>query len=318
MAIDLAGLLGTGGQIASAYLPYELSGDQIDYLKQMGTDLSGQATALGETAAQAAEFRPFTVTTGTGATQVGAGGQLTQQLAETPEAIQQGLLSQALGQVGAATPTAQELFTQLQQTRQPEIERQRIALENRLAAQGRLGTQTGLFGGTPEAFALEKAIQEQQSQDFLTAMQQAPALAGMNIQNIQGLLGAAYTPETQALSALTPAVNLANIAQSAGLGQSEALYKGGIAGLESQAAAGTAAASLEGQRVRALADALSGFFGAEAMKADETSPYDRLLSALGLGGSNESAAAMADAYGFLSAEEQAAGNSVTDGLQYFD
>lgn len=288
MAIDLAGLLGTGGQIASAYLPYELSGDQIDYLKQLGTDLSGQATALGETAAQAAEFKPFTVTTGTGTTQIGAGGQLTQQLAETPQAIQQGLLSQALGQVGAATPSAQQLFTQLQETRQPEIERQRIALENRLAAQGRLGTQTGLFGGTPEAFALEKAIQEQQSQDFLTAMQQAPALAGLNIQNIQGLLGAAYTPETQALSALTPAVNLANIAQSAGLGQSEALYKGGIAGLESQAAAGTAAASLEGQRVRALADALSGFFGAEAMKADETSPYERLLSALGIGGGSGS------------------------------
>lgn len=296
MAIDLAGLLGTGGQIASAYLPYELSGEQIDYLKGLGTELSGQATALGETAAQAAEFKPFTVTTGTGTTQIGAGGELTQQLAETPEQIQQGLLSQALGQVGATTPTAQQLFSQMQEMRQPEVERQRIALENRLAAQGRLGTRTGLFGGTPEAFALEKAIQEQQSADLLASLTQAPALASQNIQNIQGLLGAAYTPETQAISALTPAVNLANIAQSAGLGESEALYKGGIAGLESQAAAGTAAASLEGQRVRALADALSGFFGAEAMKADQTSPYERLLSALGIGDSSSAVQTVTDLY----------------------
>jgi hypothetical protein len=283
MAIDYAGLLGSAGQVGAAILPYELSGDQIDYLKELGTSLSGQATQLGQTAAQAAEFKPFTVTTGTGSTQVGAGGELTQTLAETPQAIQEGLLSQALGQVGAATPTAQDLFTQMQQARQPEIERQRIALENRLAAQGRLGTQTGLFGGTPEAFALEKAIQEQQSADFLSALTTAPTLAGQNIQNVQGLLGAAYTPQTQSLAALTPAVNLANIAQSAGLGQSEALYKGGIAGLESQAAAGTAAAGLEGQRVRALADALSGFFGAEAA-AGQTSPYTALLDALGLSG----------------------------------
>jgi hypothetical protein len=83
---------------------------------------------------------------------------------------------------------------------------------------------------------------------------------------------------------LTPAVNLANIAQSAGLGQSEALYKGGIAGLEAQTGAGTAAAALEGQRVRGLADALAAYFGAEAASG-QASPYQALLDALGIGGS---------------------------------
>lgn len=318
MAIDYAGLLGTAGQAASAILPYTMSQEQIDYLKSTGADLASQATALGQTAAEEARFTPFTVTTGTGTTQIGPGGALTQQLAETPAAIQAGLMSQALGAIPQTQVSPDQLFAQLAEMRRPEEERRRLELESRLAAQGRLGTQTSMFGGTPEALALEKAIQEQQAADALTSLTQAGALTGQNIQNLQGMLGAAYTPQTQALAALTPAAQFANIAQSAGLGASEALYKGGIAGLESQAAASTAAAALEGQRVRALADALSGFFGAEAQSAAD-SPYQRLLDALGLGGgSNQSASAMADALGFLSAEEQAAGNSVNDVLQYFD
>ena len=280
----LADLIGAGGQLASAVLPYELSGDQIDYLKSLGTDLSGQATQLGQTALQAAEFTPFTVTTGTGTTQVGAGGALTQQLAETPEAIQTGMLTQALQAVPTTQVTPESLLEQLRTLRAPETERQRLTLENRLRMQGRLGTQSGMFGGaTPELMAFEESLRQQESADILTALTQAGALTGQNIQNITGMLGAAYTPETQALAAMSPAINLANIAQSSKLGQSEALYKGGIAGLETQAAAGTAAASLEGQRVRALADALSGYFGAEAMSG-QTSPYQQLLDALNIGG----------------------------------
>jgi hypothetical protein len=256
----LTGLLGGAGQLATAYLPYEASQGIIDYLQQQGTSLGQQARTIGQEAAQAAEFQPFAVTTGTGTTQVGPGGAVTQQLAQTPEAIQQGLLSQALGQVGAATPTAQDLFSQMQSIRQPSIEREQQALENRLFAQGRGGVQTAAYGGTPEQLAMQKAIQEQQSADLLTAMQQAPGLAGQNIQNIQGLLGAAYAPESALTAALQPAVNLSNIAQGAQQGMSEALYKGGIAGLETQAAADTAVAGLEQARVASLADALSGLF----------------------------------------------------------
>lgn len=297
MAIDYAGLLGTAGQAASAILPYTLSGDQIDYLKSTGADLASQAEAIGTRSAEEARFTPFTVTTGTGTTQIGPGGALTQQLAETPAAIQSGLMSQALQAVPQTQVSPQELFAQLTEMRRPEEERRRLALEGRLAAQGRLGTQTSMFGGTPEALALEKAIQEQQATDAITALTQAGTLTGQNIQNLSGLLSAAYTPETQALTALTPAAQFANIAQSAGLGASEALYKGGIAGLESQAAASTAAATLEGQRVRALADALSGFFGAEATK-ETTSPYQQLLDALGLGGDSDSTVnAVAEVFG---------------------
>lgn len=277
---QLGGLLSGAGSLGAAYLPYEAGQGIIDYLKQQGTTLQQQATGIGQQAATATEFQPFTVTTGTGTTQIGAGGGVTQQLGAVPQAIQTGLLEQAQQQIGAATPTAQDLFAQMQAARQPGQERAQLELENRLAAQGRLGTQTAAYGGTPEALALQKAIQEQQSADLLSAMTTAPTLAGQNIQNIQGLLQAGYTPETQALAALTPSVNLANIAQSARQGASEALYKGGIAGLEAQAAAGTGVAGLEAQRVRSLADALSGLFAGGTKFNTETGQFESTPSEL--------------------------------------
>lgn len=284
--MDLTGLLGGLGSAASAVLPYQLSGDAVNELRSMSSTLGARAPEIGQMAAQAAEFTPFTVTTGTGTTQVGPGGSLTQTLGEVPQQIQSGLLSQAQQAVGTTQISPQELYSQLQAMRAPGIERQRLGIENRLAAQGRLGTQSGMFGmSSPELAALEESLRQQETQDLLTSLTQAGALTGQNIQNLQGLLSAGYTPQTQALNALTPALQAANIAQSAGLGQSEALYRGGIAGLEAEAAGATGVANLEGQRVRALGDALSAFFGAEA-QAGQTSPYAALLDALGLGSSS--------------------------------
>lgn len=290
MAIDWGAVLGGAGQAASAILPYQLSEGAIEDLRGMARDLGARAPAIGQQAASAAEFTPFTVTTGTGTTQIGPGGALTQTLGEVPQAIQSGLLSQAETAMGTTQVTPEQLYSQLQTLRAPSIERQRLDLENRLFAQGRLGTQSGMFGGsTPELLALEESLRQQEAQDLLTSLTQAGALTGQNIQNVQGLLGAAYTPQTQALASLTPALQAANIAQSAGLGQSEALYRGGIAGLEAETAGITGASNLEGQRVRALGDALASFFGASA-QAGQESPYSALLEALGLSGGSRGVA----------------------------
>jgi hypothetical protein len=84
------------------------------------------------------------------------------------------------------------------------------------------------------------------------------------------------------LQALQAATNLANVAQSARLGESESIYRGGIAGLEAQAAADAAVAGLESARVRALADALGSFFGATATTSASgvTSPFESLAESL--------------------------------------
>ena len=274
----LRNLLDIGGQFGAAYAPYEVSAGVMEDLQRMGETFVPAAEALGERAAERAAFTPFAVRTATGGTtQVGAGGDITQQLGAQPQAISAGLLGQAQQMAGAAPTTAQSLFQQMQTAQAPEIARQRLALEQRLQAQGRGGVQTAAYGGTPEQLAMEKAIQEQQSQNLLTAMQQAPALQGQSLANIQAALTGAYTPQQQELAALTPAAQLANIAQAAGLGEAESLYKSGMAGLQTQAELQSAIGALEAQRGRSLSQALSGLFAAEA---GQTSPWEDLLREL--------------------------------------
>ena len=102
-----------------------------------------------------------------------ATGQQAGSLGGMTGAIQQ----QAMGMLGQATPTAQGVYEQIRAMQTPEEERQRMALENRLAAQGRLGVTTSAFGGTPEQLALEKAQAEARNMASLQAMQTADQLA---------------------------------------------------------------------------------------------------------------------------------------------
>lgn len=259
----VAGLEGTG-QLASAILPYTESGQQIDYLKDLTGELSTQASQLGQQAAQASAFTPFTVKTATGAqADVGAGGGFTQNLSNVEQALQRGMFGQAQGLVGEGTASAADIFSQLQAAQAGEAERARLGLEQRLAAQGRLGVGTAMYGGTPEQLALEKALQERTAANWLQAQQLAPTIAGQQLSNVGTALQNAYVPQSQNLAALQIASPFSQIAQAGRQGQSEALYKSGITGLETQAAGAGAVAGLEGQRVRALADSLSGLFQSE-------------------------------------------------------
>ena len=263
--MSLAGLLSGAGQIGAAALPYTLSQSEIENLRSLGTSLGTQAGTVAQQAAQAAQFQPFSIRTATGAgttIAAGEGGlpQLQYSLSPEEQAIQQGLLGQVQTMAGATPTTAEDLYGQIRGLQTPEEQRQRLELENRLASQGRLGVQTSMYGGTPEQLAFEKAIQEAQNQASLQAIQGAPQLQQANIQNLTGLLGAAYAPQQQAMAGLMPGIDISRIAQAARQGESEALFRGGIAGLEAQAAAGTAAANVEAARTQALANALSGMF----------------------------------------------------------
>ena len=78
---------------------------------------------------------------------------------------------------GSTTGMADQLFQQQQAMRSPVQQRQQLELENRLRAQGRLGTSTAAYGGTPEQLAMAKAVQEQQSADAFNSMSQAEQMA---------------------------------------------------------------------------------------------------------------------------------------------
>ena len=280
----LADLITGGGMIASAALPYLASEEEIGQLRQYAGDVPALAQQISREAAGQAAFQPFSVRMATGGgttitTDESGLPSLQYQLSPEEQALQSGLLGQVGTMAGATPVTAESLYGQIRAMQTPEEQRQQLALENRLASQGRLGVQTAAYGGTPEQLALAKAQQEAQNQAAFQAAQLAPALQQSQIQNITGMLGAAYLPQQQALAGLTPAIDISRIAQLARQGQAEALYKGGIAGLEAQAAGATAAANVEAARTQALANALSGMF-AKPNYEGGTSPAADIISAL--------------------------------------
>jgi hypothetical protein len=85
-----------------------------------------------------------------------------------------------------------DVYERIRATQRPEEERQRLALEERMAQQGRLGVRTAMFGGAPEQFALAQAQEEAQNRASLAAIQQAQAerqQAVSEAQTFGGLFG---------------------------------------------------------------------------------------------------------------------------------
>jgi hypothetical protein len=176
-----------------------------------------------------------------------------------------GIQQQALGGVGgfltgAMAPMAQreaDVYERIRATQRPEEQRAQLALEERLAAQGRTGLRTAQFGGSPEQLALAQAQEEAKARASLGALEQAQAeqlqqaklaesmfgLGGRaaalpqglqlgQLQNIGLAQAAQYLPEQQLLASLTPAISLADIA---GTGQRQGagyLAQAGTTGLE--------------------------------------------------------------------------------------
>jgi len=202
------------------------------------------------------EFQPYTVTSATGGqfgmTRDPDTDQMTYQLATSPE--EQALQEQALKDASmffgqAAIPVdqrEQEVYQRMLKTMTPEQERQRLALEQRLAAQGRLGTQTSMYGKTPDEFMFEKAQMEAQNQAMLNAMQFAGQEQQRQAQLGTGMLAAGYVPQAQLLGALQPGMTAAEqrrqaISQQAGTyGQTYA------SGLEALLQAGLGQANIAG------------------------------------------------------------------------
>jgi hypothetical protein len=178
------------------------------------------AEQMGQRAADTAQFKPYTVTTGLGRAATTPQGGYTLELSPQQQALQAQLMGQAqnlFGQVGQ-DPAAQQaaLYEQIRAAQLPEEERQRLAMQENLFASGRGGLQTAQYGGSPEQFAYEKARQEAMAKASLAARQQAMAEQQQALQGATGLLSAGYSPQQQALNALVAGTDIANLAGTAG------------------------------------------------------------------------------------------------------
>ena len=201
-----------------------------------------------------------------------------------------GITRQALGGVGgfltgATAPMAQreaDVYERIRATQRPEEQRAQLALEERLAAQGRTGLRTAQFGGSPEQFALAQAQEEAKARASLGAIQQAQAeqlqqmglaeslfglggrAAGLpqalqagQLGNIGTAMGLQYMPEQQLLGTLTPAISIADLARTGQQLGAQTMAEAGISGLED---------ILQAETVRSqnLRDLYSTILGAQA------------------------------------------------------
>jgi len=217
------------------------------------------------------EFQPYTVTTATGGrfgmTQDPTTGEMQYGIQMSPE--EQEFQRRRFEQSGmffdqAAMPVAereQQVFDRMMTAMSPSQERERLALEQRLAAQGRLGTQTAAFGGTPEALTLAKAQEEARNQAILQAMEFAGTEQMRQSQLGTGMLGASYVPQAQLLSAITPGMTAAEQRRAALSEQAKSYGETYAAGLNALLSAGLGQANIAGGFGSSLAEgALGGLF----------------------------------------------------------
>ena len=217
------------------------------------------------------EFQPYTVTSATGGQfgmmQDPATGQMTYQLAASHEeqALQQQALTDASMFFGqAAAPIAQreqDVYNRMRSVMSPEEERQRLALEQRMAAQGRTGVRTAQFGGTPEQLALAKAQEEARNSAMLNAMQFAGQEQQRQAQLGTGMLAAGYVPQAQLLSALQPGMSASERQRQAMSEQAKSYGQTYTTGLEALLQSGLGQANLAGGFGSSIASsALGGLF----------------------------------------------------------
>ena len=185
---------------------------------EAGVKSAQEAADLGTTAAGMAKFQPYTVTTGMGATiSPTSTGGFSVNLSEDEKAMQNALLSEAstLFNTLATDPTTatNELYESLRATQRPEEERQRLALEERMLSQGRLGLQSAAYGGaSPELLAQAKAQEEAKALASLSA-RQAVNKERMDAFTLgSGLLQQAYVPQAKAFDALGMGIESAKLA----------------------------------------------------------------------------------------------------------
>ena len=174
---------------------------------ELGEQSAEKLYGLGKDVAGRAEFKPFTVTTGLGGATTTPEGGYSLQMSPEQQALQNQLLgqSQALfGQVGVDPSTAQaDLYEQIRATQRPEEQRQRLALEERMLSQGRMGLSSDAYGGaTPELLAQETAIQEAMGRANLGARTQAMSEQKQALDAATGMMTQGYMPQKEALAAL--------------------------------------------------------------------------------------------------------------------
>ena len=272
---NFGSLLGAGGSLA-------LAENYAREIEKAGQGASTAANTLGTTLASGSQFKPFTVTTGLSTATTDPQGGYNLTLSPEQQFYQNELFGTAAGLLQSATQNdatrEQQIFNRLQAMTSPGQERERLALENRLFNQGRGGVSTAAYGGTPEQLAMAKAIEEQRSSNVFGAMQQSMAEQAQKANIGSGLFQMGYMPQRESIAAMTPAINLADIA---GAGQRAGIQAQGLLGQTGIEALLTGANTAAGTRTNTLATLLNSLASPKTDAAGNVTQQSIIDRALG-------------------------------------
>ena len=263
-------------------LPFNLAGgllagygiyDQYDRLGDLADDVVDRTGQIGQRAQSGTAFQPFTVASSIGGARGGPSG-LAMDLSDPLQAQQDQLIGQSTGLFGQVTgmdqaAREQDVYDRIRATQLDEEERAQLAMQDRLAAQGRAGIRSNAFGGTPEELAYHKAVQESQNQASLMALQQAQAEQMQNAQLGGMLQTAAFLPTANLLNTINPALSIANMNQAGQIAGQNLATQLDIAGLT---------AEMNAERTRA--ELMANLFGTAGAIASNTN-FDPIGEAAG-------------------------------------
>ena len=255
--------MGAFEDLLQAGAGYYMGQEGIKGARDIGQRGYTESMGLAEDAAGKATFQPFTVTTGLGQTTTTPTGGIDIGLSPEQQALQTQLMGQAqglFGQVGVDPSTAQaDLYEQMRAVERPEEERQRLALEERMLSQGRMGLQSAAYGGSsPELLAQETARQEAMARANLGARTQSMAEQAQALSSASGLMGLGYMPQQQALSALGAGTNVAGLADIGRRTGAQLFGQLGQSGVEALIGGEDLANRLQLKQMQSLSDSLFG------------------------------------------------------------
>jgi len=256
MAVNVGGLL--AGLVSGAGLY-----DQYQKLADVGQNYQAAVQPIISQAQENLQFKPYTVTSSIGGTQVSPEGQISMTPSQQLQGVENtafGGAQQLFGQALAPQDQRiQDVYSQIRALAAPQEQQQRLATEERLAAQGRLGLQSAQYGGTtPEMLAQEQAIAQARNQAALSAMSQAQAeqLQAANIG--KNMLTAGLAPSAQMINQQQIANQLANTAVTPQTALAQVITNAGIGGIEASQAAEANRMNLLGQLYGVGAGMLGG------------------------------------------------------------
>lgn len=254
---------------------------------KLGQEGFEQAKGLAEDVAEMTEFQPYTVVSGTGASSATTSeGGFGITLSPEEQAIQNTLLSGASTLYGGLTadPSVRQaaLFEDIRAAQRPEEERQRLALEERMLAQGRLGFGSSAYGGSSsELLAQETARQETMMKANLLAREQAMKEQAQGFEIGTGMLESAYMPQGQTLDLLEVGRNIATIPAEANIAAAEFYGQAGLGGIEALMQGMEEGSAYDLASKRAMIDSVGGLLssmGATMPTVEDSYNFESIVS----------------------------------------